>query len=240
VVLQTVPSLVIAVLLLLFSSDAFADEPGLACDGSVIEIEKLRAPGAPALRNPPEEGRPVPVQIRLQITELNEIDERASSFRFEGLADFSLCDPRSAFDPAVAGQETLRFSGIDREDPVWNVNLHIANGMGAVEVTRRLIEIDADGSIRLTGYFNSRVASAFDLRSFPFDRQGLTIFVESFDYNNQIVELVSTDAQVSLSEDIYATEWHHARERPFPASSSPWIFRENGASTSSNSGFPYR
>jgi hypothetical protein len=143
----------------------------------------------------------------LKITDLSDIDEVTSSFRFEGAADFRFCDPRSAFDAAAAGRETLHFLGMHVDDPIWNVELHIANGVGAVEVTRRLIEIDADGSIRLTGYFNSKVASSFDLRFFPFDRQELTIFIESFTYDNQIVELVSTDEHVSLSKEIYPTEW---------------------------------
>jgi hypothetical protein len=193
---------------LLIAFDAEASEPLLACDGSEIPVGEKGAPFAPIPRDAPLDRAPVPVQVGMQITELNQIDERTSSFRFEGFGDFQFCDPRSAFDPVAAGRKTRRIVGIHENYPIWNVKLHVANGLGAVEVTQRLVEIQFDGSVQITGYFNSRVASAFDLRLFPFDRQALVIYVESFNYNNRLVELVSRDDLVSISDDVYLTEWH--------------------------------
>jgi hypothetical protein len=198
---------------MIFAGYARASETKLACDGSVIEIGKLRPAGAPAPTDSPSSRIPVPIEIGLQITELGDIDELTSSFQFEGYANFRLCDPRAAFDAVAAGRPMLRFVGTNIEDPVWNVKLHVANGLGATEVTQRLIEIDADGSIRLSGYFNSKVANAYDLQLFPFDRQELTIYIESFTYNNESVVLVSTDEHVSLSDEIYATEWQIGKIR---------------------------
>jgi hypothetical protein len=68
----------------------------------VIEVEGLFAPAAPDRGAPPEDRRPLLVEIRLEITELNQTDELTSSSRFEGFGEFRLCDPRSAFDARAA------------------------------------------------------------------------------------------------------------------------------------------
>jgi hypothetical protein len=193
--------------LLSFVAQASASQPLLACDGSSIEISELRGRSGNAPTTPPESPRPVPIEIGLEITELNAIDPLASSFRFEGYADFLLCDPRSAFDPETEGAWTRRHIGTSIEDPLWNIKLHVSNGIGAIEVTQRLVEIDANGSIRASGFFNSEVATGFDLRHFPFDRQVLEIHLESFVYDTRFVRFVTDDRLVSVSDEIQSTEW---------------------------------
>ena len=151
---------VILAITLLLANMSSAEQ---ACDGSVILPEMLRAADAPVPTGPPASTDPIQVEINLQITELDNIDELNSHFRFEGYGDFRWCDPRMAFDANAEGQNVRRYFGTTRETPHWNVNLTIANSIGAVEVTRRLIEISSDGSIRVSGYFNSKVAALFDL-----------------------------------------------------------------------------
>ncbi|MCP4308561.1 MAG: hypothetical protein GY788_27535 [bacterium] len=179
----------------------------------MIEVEGLSTPVAPDHGAPPEGRRPLVVEIRLEITELNQIDELTSSFRFEGLGEFRLCDPRSAFDAGAAGRETLRFSGTDVDAPVWNIKLHIVNGIGPLDVTQRLVEIDADGSIRVFGYFSSSVAATYDLRKFPFDNHVLEIQLESFSYDNESVEFSIRDDDLRVSEDLRPVEWRVASIR---------------------------
>ena len=151
-----------------------------ACDGSLLLPEMLRTADAPVPTGPPSNLGPSQVEIALQITEFDNIDEVNSHFRFEGYGDFRWCDPRMAFDANAEGRNVRRYFGTTRNTPHWNVNLTVANGIGAVEVTRRLIEISSDGSIRVSGYFNSKVAAVFDLRQFPFDEQTFEIQIESF------------------------------------------------------------
>lgn len=164
-----------------------------ACDGSTLLPGTYRAADAPVPTGPPSSTDPMQVEINLQITELDSIDELNSQFRFEGYGDFRWCDPRMAFDAEAEGQDVRRYLGTTGDQPFWNVNLSIANSIGAIEVTRRLIEVHSDGSIRLSGYFHSKVAARFDLRQFPFDEQNFEIQIESFTYNNEIVELVIDD-----------------------------------------------
>jgi hypothetical protein len=64
-----------------------------------------------------------------------------------------------AFDAEAERYDVRRYVGMIGNDPFWNVNLTIANSIGAIEVTRRLIEIRSDGSIRVSGYFNCEVAA---------------------------------------------------------------------------------
>lgn len=178
-----------------------------ACDGSPLLPEMLRTADAPVPTGPPSSIEPLPVEFNLQITELDSIDELNSQFRFEGYANFRWCDPRMAFDAAAEGQKVRRYFGLTGDIPYWNVNLTIANSIGAIETTRRLIEIHSDGNIRVSGYFNSKVAAPFDLRQFPFDRQTFEIQIESFTYNNESVRLVTGDDRVSYSPDLYLSEW---------------------------------
>jgi hypothetical protein len=178
-----------------------------ACDGSIILPETLRAADAPVPTGPPSNLRPSQVEINLQITEFDSIDEVNSHFRFEGYGNFRWCDPRMAFDADAEGQNVRRYFGTARETPHWNVNLTVANSIGAVQVTRRLIEIYSDGSIRVSGYFNSKVATVFDLRQFPFDEQTFEIQIESFTYNNEMIELVTNDDRIGYEPDLYLPEW---------------------------------
>jgi len=210
---QFLSSLAVAVLLASISVGAWAAEVNLACDGSVIEVKGLSEPAAPDHGAPPGDGGPLLVEIRLRITELNQLDELTSSFRFEGFGEFRLCDPRSAFDAKAAGRETLRFSGADVEAPVWNIRLHVVNGIGALEVTQRLVEIDANGNIRVFGYFSSSVGADFDLREFPFDRHELEIYLESFSHDRESVELSIQDDDLTVSEDLRLAEWRIERVR---------------------------
>jgi hypothetical protein len=147
------------------------------------------------------------VEVNLQITDLSQIDELTSSFRFEGYADFNWCDARFAFDADAEGTYVRRQLGSTTPNTFWNVEMRVANGLGATDVTRRLIEIKADGSIRATGLFSTQVNAPFDLRRFPFDRQSLEIQIESFSYNNEVLELVTGDDFVSYAPDLVLPDW---------------------------------
>ena len=178
-----------------------------ACDGSRVDVAGI---AAPAPRDPAAlHDRPTPltVEVRLELTELSRIDELTGSFRFEGLGDFRFCDPGSAFDAVAAGRRTLRYSGVGTEVPSWAIGLHVANGIGPLEITQRLIEIDADGSTRIFGYFSSAVGASFDLRRFPIDRHVLEIQLGSFVYDSRSVALVIREGDVTLSKDVDLPEW---------------------------------
>jgi len=178
-----------------------------ACDGSTLLPGMYRAADAPVPTGPPSTTEPMAIEINLQITELDHIDELNSQFRFEGYGDFRWCDPRMAFDAEAEGRNVRRYFGVTREIPYWDINLTIANSIGAIEVTRRLIEVFPDGRIRVSGYFNSRVAALFDLRRFPFDDQNFEIRIESFTYNSETVELVTNEGRVSYAPGLYVPEW---------------------------------
>jgi hypothetical protein len=166
-----------------------------------------RAADAPVPTGPPSTTEPMPIEINLQITELDHIDELNSQFRFEGYGDFRWCDPRMAFDAEAEGQSIRRYFGLTEKAPYWDINLTIANSIGAIEVTRRLVEVFPDGRIRISGYFNSRVAALFDLRQFPFDDQTFEIQIESFTYNRETVELTTSNDRVSFAPGLYVPEW---------------------------------
>ena len=78
--------------------EARAVEEMLLCDGSRVDRGSLEPPAAEGPVDAPAGRLPIPVDLALQLTELNAIDELTSSFRFEGFMEFRICDPRSAFD----------------------------------------------------------------------------------------------------------------------------------------------
>ena len=202
-------------LLLLTGAVTGAGAAERACDGSPIPSGTLHAADAPVPTTPPSTDGPTTVEINLQITELSDIDVLKSRFRFEGYGDFRWCDPRSAFDAEAEGRDVRRHFGMSGRYPVWSTDLSVANGVGAFEVTRRLIEIHSDGSIRVSGYFNSVVAAPFDLRLFPFDQQTLEIKIESVTYNGETIQFITDDSRVSFAPDLFLPEWRieeiHAR-----------------------------
>jgi hypothetical protein len=179
-----------------------------ACDGSTLLPGMYRAADAPVPTGPPSRTEPMPIEINLQITELDQIDELNSQFRFEGYGDFRWCDPRMAFDAKTEGTNVRRQFGLTGDIPYWNINLTIANSVGGrIDTTRRLIEVYSDGNIRVSGYFNSTVSALFDLRQFPFDEQNFEIRLESFTFNSEMVEFVTNDDRVRYSPELFLPEW---------------------------------
>ena len=196
--------IVILAITLLLANTSSAEQ---ACDDSPLLPGMYRAADAPIPTGPPSTTEPMAIEINLQITELDHIDELNSQFRFEGYGDFRWCDPRMAFDAEAEGRNVRRYFGLSGKVPYWDVNLTIANSLGAIEVTRRLVEVFPDGRIRISGYFNSQVAALFDLRRFPFDDQNFEIQIESFTYNSETVELITNDTRVSYAPSLYVPEW---------------------------------
>jgi hypothetical protein len=196
--------LLISAIFLLIADTGAAEQ---ACDGSDLLPSMLRGADAPVPTGPPPGAGPMPVEINLQITELDSIDEVNGRFRFEGYGDFRWCDPRLAFDGDAEGQEVRRYFGLDDDIPFWNISLNIANSTGAIEVTRRLVEIHSDGRVRVSGYFSSKVATVFKLRRFPFDKQSFEIKIESFVYNSEVVELVTGNDRVHYAPELSLAEW---------------------------------
>jgi hypothetical protein len=160
--------------------------------------------------SPPDTAGPTLVEFSMRIVDLTDIDVVEGRFGFTGYGSFSWCDPRQAFDPVEAGADQKIFAG-PRSDQafarIWQPDLGIANGIGPVRITKRVITLRADGRVRIDGLFDSEVAADFDLRAFPLDQQVLAIHVESFSWNEDVLRLREGSRGVDVSDGVSIPEW---------------------------------
>jgi len=200
--------LALSTLLVFPFHDAVAAE--LACDGNPRnEQSTIQSVGSNSIDPPPGDSATV-IDIGVQLMALSDIDVIRSRFAFEGYAVFTWCDPRQAFDASVEERPSKVFFGDKATGDyanIWIPDVSIANSTGKAVSTARRLEIHSDGTIQLSGFFNSVVATRFDLRAFPFDRQTLSIEMESFTFNRDVVQLRPIDHLVGFKDDLYLPEW---------------------------------
>lgn len=166
------------------------------------------APADPLL--PPDPSGPTPVELGFFVTELRDIDPVRGSFHFQGSFHVLWCDSRLAFDPEEAGTEerVLLGSAANAEfERIWNPRGFPVNRAGNFEVTERVLRIRHDGSLRQDLNVSVDLATRFDLRRFPFDRQNLELNVESSAWNRDQVRLVPTPSHTGFSDDFEIPEW---------------------------------
>jgi hypothetical protein len=185
-----------------------ADE--LTCSGMLrSEYVSSGSNGSNSFDPPPGSGA-TQIDVGFHLTSLSDIDVIGSRFRFEGYAEFAWCDPRQAFDASTEGRtERVLFgeTAHDSNGDLWIPDIELANSIGEVATTARRTEISADGTVRLSGFFNSVVATRFDLRRFPFDQQSFAIAMESFTFNRDVVSLRPMENMVGYEENLYLPEW---------------------------------
>jgi hypothetical protein len=144
------------------------------------------------------------------VREVKNIDVKLGQASFSGYAEFSWCDPRQAFDAEAAGVASKRFFG-DAVLPLfgrmWQPDLTLANGLEGVRVSKRVLAIQPDGTVRVEGIFDADIAVSYDLRRFPLDRQVIPIQIESFTWNADQMALHPRAERVGFRESIDIPEW---------------------------------
>ena len=70
------------------------------------------------------------------------------------------------------------------------------------------------GKVRYFERVNAEISAAYDFRKFPFDRQALSILVQPFAWNEQVVQFVHDAHRTGYRDDLQMPEWHIERFRP--------------------------
>lgn len=187
-----------------------ADE--ITCSGKLRSEYAASGLSGSNLFDPPPGSGATQIDVGFNLTSLSDIDVIRSRFRFEGYAEFVWCDPRQAFDASSEGRTERVFFGETARDSnhngeLWIPDIELADSIGAVSNTARRIEVGADGTVRLSGIFNSVVAARFDLRRFPFDQQTFAIAMESFTFNRDVVQIRPMENMVGYENDLNLPEW---------------------------------
>ncbi len=219
----TVTGLGVAVCLCLFASagstearagDALAAVSPAACSqvdyGTPGSIATREAAGN-TITDPPNPDGPTTVGVGFFVNDIRGIDPVRDEFQFRGYVRVLWCDPRLAFDPEIQGQSELVFTGERAEKKakqIWLPSGYPVNKVGELEFSERVLRIRRDGTIEQSINVSVPLATHFDLRRFPIDRQILELQVESYLWNRNQLRFVHDETISGFSNGIDIPEWN--------------------------------
>lgn len=160
----------------------------------VILVSGLFAAEPPAAA---PDGSPRKVTIGFNLLSIPEIQEPAEAFT-------AICYLHLRWhDPALAGNETeqmlIEDAAIAKSTEIWRPDVHFVNEAATAEVKHAVLTIAPDGTVDFDREFEVVLKSDLDLRGFPFDRQVLTIEIESFAYSAERLVLEPNAGQMLVS-----------------------------------------
>ena len=91
---------------------------------------------------------------------------------------------------------------------IWFPAGYPVNGVGELSASERILRIRHDGTVEQSINIRVPLATHFDLRRFPFDRQTLELQVESFAWDRDHLQFVHDDSISGFSEEISIPEWN--------------------------------
>jgi hypothetical protein len=179
---------------------------------------------APFLTGPPKKDGPVVVRARFDLRDINDIDDEAETFEFEGVLTLAWKDPRQAFDPADVGVDEKVFLGeyqFDETFTGWFPQVVLVNASGLYEKHGTVLRVQPDGSLTLVETINAAGEADLDLRRYPFDRQHLDAIFEVLGFDSSEVAL-QTESEVHRlpNESVRTPQWtlegvgESTRDRP--------------------------
>ena len=192
------------------------------------------APGASTfLTGPPQGDGPVVVRASFRLRDINEIDDEAEAFEFDGVLTLTWQDPRQAFDPAELGVDEKVYLGAYQFNEIfagWFPQVVLVNESGPYEKHGTALRAQPDGTITLIETLNASGKADLDLRRYPFDKQRLTATFEVLGFDaNEVVFEAGSGARGASSERVRLPQWTlrsitaSTRERDAPYTGSKGI-----------------
>ncbi len=175
---------------------------------------------------PPTRDGPVPIRARFDLRDLNNVDEEAETFEFEGVLTISWHDTRQAFDPSQAGVDEKVFQGAYQFNEVfdgWFPQVLLVNESGVPGTQGVVLRVKPDGELTLIQTLNATAETDLDLRRYPLDRQRLDAVFEvlGFDETEIVFQLGAAESELR-DRAIHLPQWavHQVRtsvrSRPAP------------------------
>ncbi len=176
------------------------------------------------LRSLPKSDGPVDVQIGFHVYDITGISEKDETIDFEGAVYLRWMDPRQAYDPAdfgysaddyppgdYTGTPPRLYQGDFAVKEVfqgWRPHVKFANGIGDRRRTFMAIGVWPDGMVGYTDHFHAKAETPMKLRSYPFDRQTLELYLNPFLHQAHEVRLVHTEwMSGTWQQDAGIAEW---------------------------------
>jgi hypothetical protein len=151
------------------------------------------------------------VGVGFFVNDIRGIDPVRDEFQFRGYVRVLWCDPRHAFDPEVAGKREIVFTG-DRSEKeferIWFPSGYPVNKVGEISFSERVLRIRHDGTIERSINISVPLATHYDLRRFPIDRQTLELQVESYLWSSDQLQFVHDETISGFSDGISMPEWN--------------------------------
>lgn len=122
-----------------------------------------------------------PTWVDLQVVPgITEINEQDNSFQITGFMTLVWCDPRLEDGASAADRVFLDEQADEKLGEIWWPDLMFVNGRAAVNTQTQTLRIDSRGTVKYERRFDVLLEADYDFRLFPFDRQTLTVEIESF------------------------------------------------------------
>lgn len=152
---------------------------------------------------------PLDVHVRLHVDEIPMIASTEDNYTLAGFLDVSWCDPRLAasLDPKENQRVLTNGGASDFLDGIWNPQITFINEEGEASGDDLTLTIDRDGRAELQRRMQVTLASNFDVRRFPFDRQLLEGDIASFSWDSKVVRLVDNKDNVTISRQFDIPDW---------------------------------
>lgn len=160
---------------------------------------------ASTIEKPAEWRAPAGVTVRLIVNRLYDIDTQRQSFALDGYLQASWLDPSGACSRArpCCGSGGKVAVG----QPAWWPEFELINVVGSRNAPHRSFSRDCFGRIVYTERINARLSSAMDLRRFPFDRQSLAIWIESYAFDSTELMFLKEGIDLGRLDASALPEW---------------------------------
>jgi hypothetical protein len=189
-----------------------ADSPA-ACsrvDYGSAPSGSMRGSAGRSITAPPNPNGPTTVGVGFFVHDIRGIDPVRNEFQFRGHVRVLWCDPRQAFDPTIEGKAELVITGAKVEDKfkeMWAPSGYPVNKLGELTFSERVLRIRPDGTIEQSTNVSLPLATHYDLRRFPLDRQTLELQVESYLWNRDQLRFVHDETISGFREGLAIPEW---------------------------------
>jgi hypothetical protein len=196
------------------SNDSAKAESPAACsrvDYKTPDSAAMRKAAESTTTTPPNPNGPTTVGVGFFVNDIRGIDPVRDEFQFRGYVRVLWCDPRLAFDPEIEGQSELVFTGEQAEKQfkqMWFPSGYPVNKVGEITLSERVLLIRHDGTIESSINVSVPLATHFDLRRFPIDRQILELQVESYLWSRDQLQFIHDETISGFSDGIEIPEWN--------------------------------
>ncbi|HEY1786442.1 MAG TPA: hypothetical protein VGG30_12860 [Pirellulales bacterium] len=154
-----------------------------------------------ALQMPP--GRPVKVNVSVDLVEVSQIVDHDQKFELEFNVFYSWNDPRFAFD---AAREGVTSKLIPAED-VWNPEPELCDELDIDVRGGKAVRALPDGTLCFSRHYRGTIGGSLDLHEFPLDRHTLEVDLEESVFEADQVVFVAGGAQAIAPDRAVPHGW---------------------------------